>query len=84
MASIKTAISIQKSLFEQVEKLAQEMNVPRSRVFVMAVEEFLQRHQNLRLLEEINRAYKDEPTQDESEYLEQMRQQQRRMVADEW
>jgi len=84
MTSVKTAISIQKSLFEKVDDLAREMNVSRSRVFVMAVEEFLQRHQNRQLLVEINQAYEDAPTPDESEYLEQMRQQQRRMVADEW
>lgn len=84
MPSVKTAISIQKSLFEKVDDLAREMNVPRSRVFVMAVEEFLQRYQNRQLLTEINQAYEDEPTPEEEEYLEQMRQQQRRVVVDEW
>ncbi len=84
MTSVKTAISIQKSLFEKVDNLAREMNVSRSRVFVMAVEEFLQRYQNQQLLEELNRAYEDAPTQDGKEYLEHMRQQQRRVVVDEW
>ncbi len=84
MTTVKTAISIQKSLFEKVDNLAREMNVSRSRVFVMAVEEFLQRYQNQQLLAEINRAYEDAPTQDEKEYLEHMRQQQRRVVVDEW
>ena len=84
MASVKTAISIQKSLFEKVDNLAREMNVSRSRVFAMAVEEFLQRYQNQQLLAEINRAYEDAPIQHEKEYLEHMRQQQRRVVVDEW
>lgn len=84
MTTVKTAISIQKSLFEKVDNLAREMNVPRSRVFVMAVEEFLQRYQNQQLLAEINRAYEEAPIQDEKEYLEHMRQKQRRVVVDEW
>ncbi len=84
MTSVKTAISIQKSLFEKVDDLAREMNVPRSRVFVMAVEEYLQRHQNRQLLAEINRAYEDEPAPKEAEYLERMRRQQGRVVREEW
>lgn len=84
MTTVKTAISIQKSLFEKVDNLAREMNVSRSRVFAMAVEEFLQRYQNQQLLAEINRAYEDAPTQHEKKYLEHMRQQQRRVVVDEW
>ena len=84
MTSVKTAISIQKSLFEKVDNLAREMNVPRSRIFTMAVEEYLQRHQNRRLLAEINRAYEDEPSQAEREYLERMRRQQKKAVKEEW
>ena len=83
MASVKTAISIQKSLFDEVDNLARDMNVSRSRVFVMAVEEFLRRYQNSQLLEEINQAYGDSPMPDEQEYLERMRRQQRRVI-DEW
>ena len=84
MTSVKTAISIQKSLFEKVDDLAREMNVSRSRVFVLAVEEYLQRYQNRQLLAEINRVYDDEPASEETEYLERMRQQQGRVVREEW
>ncbi len=84
MTSVKTAISIQKSLFEKVDDLAREMHVSRSRVFVLAIEEYLQRYQNRQLLAEINRAYDDEPTPEETEYLERMRQQQEIMVRETW
>jgi metal-responsive CopG/Arc/MetJ family transcriptional regulator len=43
MASVKTAISLQKPLFDQVEALVEKMRIPRSRLFVLAVEEFLRR-----------------------------------------
>lgn len=84
MASIKTAISIQEHLFEQVEQLAEELEVPRSRVFVMAVEEYIRRYQNQQLLAEIERAYDDMPTEEERAYFDRMRQQHRRVVSDAW
>ena len=84
MTSIKTAISIQEPLFEQVETLARELNISRSRVFVLAVEEFIQRHQNRQLLEEINQAYDDVPDTIEQLYLHKTRQHHRKIVEGEW
>ena len=54
MANVKTAISLQQALFEQVDTLAQELQISRSRLFVLAVEDFIQRYQNRQLLEAIN------------------------------
>jgi hypothetical protein len=48
MANIKTAISIEDSLFEKIERLARDLKVPRSHIFVLAVEEYLRRQENLR------------------------------------
>ncbi len=80
MTRVKTAISIQKSLFEKVDDLVRKMNVLRSKVFVMAVEEYLRRHQNRQLLAELNQAYEDELTPEENEYLDWMRWQQKAVV----
>ena len=84
MANIKTAISLQKSLFEQVEDLAHEMKVSRSRLFVMALEEYVHRHQNQRLLEKINQAYKGQPEAGEPERLRKMKRLHRAVVDNEW
>ena len=84
MASVKTAISIREPLFEQVEALANELDLSRSRLFVLAVEEFIQRYQNRQLLEDINRAYDDLPDIAEQTYLEKTRYQQRKLVEGEW
>ena len=84
MTSIKTAISIREPLFEQVETLAHELNISRSRVFVLAVEEFIQRHQNQQLLEKINQAYDDFPDPTEQLYLNKTRQHHRDRVEGEW
>jgi len=84
MANIKTAISLKESLFEQVEALAQEMKVSRSRLFVLALEDYLRRHQNRQLLERINQAYCDAADATEQKRLRDTRRQQRRIVEGTW
>ena len=84
MANVKTAVSIQQSLFEQAEALAREMHISRSRLFTLAVEDFIQRYENQRLLEHINAACADIPTPDEHTLLRRMRRQHRQMVEGEW
>lgn len=69
MTIVKTAISIQKSLFQRAEEIAKEMKISRSRLFVLAVEDFIRRHQNKLLLEEINQAYSDGPDEKEQDEL---------------
>ena len=84
MATIKTAISIQKSLFEQVNALAEELQVPRSQLFVLAVEEFIERYQNQKMLEALNEAYTDVSDQDEKALREGMRRQHRQLLEEQW
>ncbi len=82
--TIKTAISIQKSLFEQAESLAQQLNISRSHLFGLAIETFVKNHQNQLLLDEINQAYADEPDPTETNRLAKMRKSQRKLVENEW
>lgn len=84
MANVKTAISINKSLFEQVNKLAEELDISRSNLFVLAVEEFIQRYENQQLLQQINQVYDDLPLADEEQILEGMRLPHRQLVEGEW
>ncbi len=85
MANIKTAISLQASLFEQVEALAREMKISRSRVFVLALENFIRDYQDRRLFEQINQAFEDTPPDArEQQHLQQLRRHHRRMVEGEW
>lgn len=83
-STIKTAISIQKSLFEEAENLAQELNVSRSELFGLAIESFVRNHQNQKLLEEINQAYAEEPDPAEKVRLTKMRKHHRKMVRNAW
>lgn len=85
MANVKTAISLQKSLFEQVETLAREMKVSRSRVFVLALENFIREYQDKQLFDKINTAIEEAPPDKaEQSRLRQIRRQHRRSVEGEW
>jgi len=72
MTIVKTAISIQKNLFQKADEIAKELKISRSRLFVLAVEEFIRRYQNKHLLEEINLAYSDGPDEKEQDELRRM------------
>jgi len=83
MANVKTGVSIRKSLFEQAEALARQMEISRSRLFTLALEEFIQRRHNQQLLERINVAYADEPDVEEEAALRAMRRKHRKVVGKE-
>ncbi len=83
MANIKTAISVEKPIFEQVNALAKDLNISRSRVFVLAVQEFITRHKNIELLDAINAAYDDVPDS-ESKLVTKMRPRHHKMVKNQW
>jgi len=84
MAQIKTAVSLDRSLFEQVDTLAHKMKVSRSRLLAMALEDFLRRHENEQLFQEINRACQDEPDQARPALRHSMRRIHRKIVEGEW
>lgn len=84
MAQIKTAVSLDKSLFEQIDTLAHKLKVSRSRLFAMALEDFLRHHENEQLLQEINRTYLDEPDQAGQTLRQGMRRLHRKIVEGEW
>lgn len=84
MANIKTAISIEKPLFEEIEALAQKMKVSRSHLFALAAHAFIQNHKNQRLLQAINAAYSDSPDIEEEKIRVQMKSGYRRLLKERW
>ena len=82
MPNVKTAISIEQPIFEQMDVLAKNLKVSRSRLFAMAAREFIQRHNNIELLKLLNEAYADLP---ESEpVVTMMHSNHYKMVKDQW
>jgi antitoxin MazE6 len=82
MATIKTAISIEKPIFEQMDILAKDLDISRSHLFALAALEYLKRHKNIKLLQSLNEAYDDIP---ESELIvSEMRPKHYKMVKGQW
>ena len=84
MESIKTAISIDKSLFAQANALARKLKMSRSRLFVTALKDFIRQQENRELLEQINAVYADEPDEAEKELRRRTRKSHRRLVEGQW
>ncbi len=84
MAQIKTAISLDESLYQQIDTVAHKLKVSRSRLFAMALEDFLRRLENEQLLQEINRTCQDEPVQAQQALRQGMRRLHRKIVQGEW
>jgi len=84
MANVKTAISIEKPLFEEMGALAEEMDVSRSYLFALAAREFVQRHKSQRLLDAINAAYRDSPDATEEKLPTPIRSRHRELVKGQW
>lgn len=88
MAAVRTAISIDESLFEQAEDLARKLNLTRSGMFARAMAEYLARHRRETLLQEINAACAappDEQDEEEETALRAMQRLQRPILeANEW
>ena len=57
MKTVKTAISIPDTLFEAAEQTAQYMGIPRSRLFALALEEYLPRHNGEMITQKLNEVY---------------------------
>ena len=82
MANMKTAISIDKSIFEQIDALAKKNKISRSYLFAKAAQEFIQRNKNNELLKSLNAAYDDSP--DIEPVVTKMRSTHYKIVKDQW
>jgi hypothetical protein len=67
-AAVKTAISVDPTLFGRGEELAKKLKISRSRLYSVALESLLQKHRSQDLTAAINAAYADEGEEDDSEF----------------
>jgi len=84
MTSVKTAISLEAPLLEQIDAVAAELHVPRSRLLAKAAREFLRRYQNAKLLTALDKAHAEGPTDEEIELRRAWKRQHRRRIEGEW
>ena len=85
MPKVKTAVSIEAELLEETDSIAEGLDIPRSRLVALALEDYIRRFRNKQLLHRINDAYRDGPDEDESGTIEIMRSHRRKAAgSEEW
>jgi hypothetical protein len=82
--TIETAISNQESLFDQVSALAEELQIPRSQLFTLAVQEFIKRYESRSIFEVLNEVCATAPNPDEEVLREGMRRRHKQLVEGQW
>ena len=83
MPGVKTAISLEKDLFNQVNQLASDLHVSRSKLFTLAVKDYLKNQESKKLLVQLNAAYSDSPTEEEKTISKAMKRKQLKIVEQE-
>ena len=73
--SVKTAISMQGELLQEVNRVAAELKVSRSRLFVLAVQGFIKKQESQKMLNQINDAFSYGPDAEEKIVQSGMRRQ---------
>ena len=66
---MKTAISLPDLLFEKAEETASYLGIPRSKLFALALEEFIERHNGKMITEKINAVYEKIDQSEFDQYL---------------
>lgn len=84
MAIVKTAISVEEGLFKEAHRMARKLGIPRSRLFSLALEEYMRQEENKILLEKLNRVYAGGSDQAERRAIGAMKRKQRAIVEGRW
>jgi uridylate kinase len=79
--TIKTAISIDRGTWFAADALADEMGVSRSRLYALALQEYLARHTALMVKERLDEVYAADPDENEEKVLRGARSAQRRILG---
>jgi hypothetical protein len=84
MATVKTAIAIEKPLFEAADRLARKLKLSRSRLYSAALQKYLDDFSNRRLLATLNRAHARPADTDDLRMRTRALRLQQRLIDGEW
>ncbi len=84
MAKVKTAVSIQRELFQEIDSLAHKIHISRSRLFEKAVEDFLERQKSQRIFQQLDAAYNDAPDKKEKRWRREAKISHLKIMEEEW
>jgi len=83
-SNMKTAISIDDALLREADETARQLGLSRSRLFALAVDDFLQRHRQQDMLRRLNEVYADGLEPAEKRVLNGIKAKVRRTVKERW
>jgi metal-responsive CopG/Arc/MetJ family transcriptional regulator len=81
---MKTAISIDDGLLQEADETARQMGLSRSRLFALAVGDFLHRQRQEQMLLRLNEVYANSMEPAEKRLLNKMKTKVQRTVKDRW
>ena len=84
MPKFQTTVSLNNSLLQRIDNIAQEMNISRSHLASIALEQFVERYQNRKMFDALNKVYKDEPDAYGQQILREVKLKYQKMFEDEW
>ena len=83
MPGVKPEISLEENLFKQVNKLANDLHVSRSKLFSLAIKDYLKKQEGKKILAQLNVAYGDSLNKEEEVLAKAMQKKQRKIVGQE-
>jgi len=84
MITMKTAISLNKTIYQEMAALARRLDIPRSRLFAMAAEEFLQRHKKKDMQRRINGVVSGALSREDTKTLAAAKRKYKQLVEGQW
>jgi metal-responsive CopG/Arc/MetJ family transcriptional regulator len=73
LSSVKTAISLEKSLLDKIDAAAKNLSVSRSKFFAVAAEKYIHRIETQELIDKLNEAYSEGLDDTEKKVLKGMK-----------
>ncbi|MCZ0937903.1 MAG: ribbon-helix-helix protein, CopG family [Caldilineaceae bacterium] len=80
--TVKIEVSLSNTLFEEVENLARELEMSRSELLSIAVQEFIERRETRHMMAALNEVHGEPPDEEELAVLRQMREHHRNLMRD--
>jgi metal-responsive CopG/Arc/MetJ family transcriptional regulator len=81
---MKTAISIDDGLLQEADETARLMGLSRSRLFALAVDDFLRRQRKEQMLQRLNEVYGNAAAPRQKSLLKEMKAKIRTTLKDSW
>jgi metal-responsive CopG/Arc/MetJ family transcriptional regulator len=81
---MKTAISVDDKLLGEADRTAEKMGVSRSRLFSLALEDYLRRRRQEGITEQLNRVYSADPDHAERRIAAAVKNKLRRAIQERW